>query len=452
MSKRIFRSICLVTVIVLIVSMILIMGSTYDYFTDAQEQHIKNQMQLVSGGVELSGEEYFKSLEVEDIRITWIAPDGTVLFDNEKDPREMGNHLEREEVQAAIHSGTGESSRYSSTLLEKQFYCAKLLSDGSIIRISDSQSTVVNLLLALVQPICIVLAVIVILAFVVARDLSKKIVKPINNIDTENPLDDIEYEELKPLLSKLSAQHIQLEKDRAELEKTERIRQEFTTNVSHELKTPLHAISGYAELMKNGLVDENDIKPFAEKIYDESNRLSQLVTDVIDLSKLDSTVPELESEKTDLYRIAENVIDSLGEFADEKKVTITLKGSHAELFGIPQQLHSIIFNLCDNAIKYNREGGLVKVGIDDFKDKVLLTVSDTGIGIPEEYRDRIFERFFRIDKSHSKELGGTGLGLSIVKHAAAIHNASIKVDSEPGNGTVVTISFPKNRFYKDFTL
>lgn len=446
MRNKIFRSICFVTMFVLIISMILITGSTYRYFSRGQIQHIKNQLELVSNGVALSGERYFRFFDVDDIRITWISEDGTVLYDNEKNAAEMENHLERPEIKEASELGYGESTRYSSTLLRKQIYCAKKMDDGSVVRISDSQSTFFALLIPLARPICLVILSIIILAFFVARNLSSKIVEPINEIDLDNPTKANGYEELKPLLSRLSVQQEQLKRDRAELEKTEQIRQEFTANVSHELKTPLHAISGYAELLKNGLVEEKDIQPFAGKIYDESNRLAQLVEDVIALSRLDSRVPALENEKTNLYRIAENAIESLEEFAAEKNVAILLDGDRAEITGIPHLLHSIIYNLCDNAIKYNHSGGTVKVRISEESDNIVLSVSDNGIGIPPEHIDRIFERFYRVDKSHSKEVGGTGLGLSIVKHAAALHNAAISVDSKPGEGTKIDIIFPNPDF------
>lgn len=446
MRKRIFRSICSVTFLVLIISLLFVTESTYRYFSEVQEQHIRNQLELVSAGVELVGEKYFSSFKLEKIRVTWISEDGTVLFDNEKSATEMENHMERPEIREAKEFGYGESSRYSSTLLEKQTYCAKKISNNSVIRISDSQSNVLTLLMSLSRPICLVILVIIILAFLAARNLSRKIVEPINTIDLNHPSESEIYEELTPLLTRLTLQQNQLKNDRAELEKTEQIRQEFTANVSHEMKTPLHVISGYAELMKNGLVAEQDIQPFAEKIFDESNRLATLVGDVIDLSRLDSCVPELESERTDLYRIAENVIESLEDFAEEKNVQIRLKGSIAEMNGIPNLLHSIIFNLCDNAIRYNREGGIVDVTVEDKDNNVILTVSDTGIGISEEHLERIFERFYRVDKSHSREVGGTGLGLSIVKHAVALHNGKITVDSIPDQGTVIMIVFPKVDF------
>ncbi len=443
MSNRIFRAISLVTLFVLVASLVFIMGSTYDYFSDVQEEQLKNQVKLAANGAEQSGMDYFDSMDIDGVRVTWISSDGTVLYDNEKAASEMENHLARPEVKDAIETGYGESSRYSSTLLEKQLYCAQRLSDGGVVRMSDSHSTVLTLLLGFAQPICLIILVVLIIAFVVASKVSKRIVEPINGIDLDNPLSADTYSELNPLLSRLATQQNQIRRNKAELEKTEQIRQEFTSNVSHEMKTPLHAISGYAELIKNDLVAEGDIKPFATKIYDESVRMTQLVEDVIDLSKLDAGIITQEREQTDLYRIAENAVESLEDFGRNNGVELKLEGETAIMEGVPQLLHSIVYNLCDNAIKYNHEGGSVVVRVDEQPEKVVLTVSDTGIGIPEEHIDRIFERFYRVDKSHSKEVGGTGLGLSIVKHAAAIHNAEMSIDSKLDKGTTITVVFPK---------
>lgn len=443
MSNRIFKAISLVTLFVLVVSLIFIMGNTYEYFSSIQEQQLKNQVLLVANGAEQSGMNYFDSMEIKGVRITWISSDGTVLYDNETSASKMENHLERPEVKEAIKNGYGESSRYSSTLLQKQLYCAQKLPDGSVVRLSDSQNTVLTLLLGFAQPICLIILVILIIAFVVASKVSKRIVEPINNIDLDNPNLEKTYSELNPLLSRLATQQNQLKRDKDELVKTEQIRQEFTSNVSHEMKTPLHAISGYAELIKSGLAAEVDIKPFATKIYDESVRMSQLVEDVIDLSKLDTGAPEQERESTDLYRIAENAVESLENFAKSNGVELHLQGKTVMIDCVPELLHSIVYNLCDNAIKYNREGGRVDVKLENLQKSVILSVKDTGIGISDDHIDRIFERFYRVDKSHSKEVGGTGLGLSIVKHAAAIHNAEIKVDSRMGEGTEIKVVFPK---------
>ncbi|MCQ2513301.1 MAG: ATP-binding protein [Lachnospiraceae bacterium] len=383
------------------------------------------------------------NLNVSDIRITWISKDGTVIFDNESQAEIMENHLERPEIKAAMETGYGESIRNSSTLFQKQVYYAKLLKDGSVVRVSENQMMAISLFLGLIQPIGFAIVIILIMAFVIASSVSKKIVEPINNINLDNPQETKTYSELQPLLTRLSFQQLHLKKDKEELKKTEQIRQEFTANVSHELKTPLHAISGYAELIQRGLVAEEDIKPFASKIYDESIRLNQVVEDVIDLSRLDAGALNLSGEETDLYWVAENAIQSLESFSQEKGVKLTLSGEHAVFNGVTNLLYSIVYNLCDNAIKYNHKGGEVKVNVRNDEKEVLLTVTDTGIGIPEEHLARIFERFYRVDKSHSKEVGGTGLGLSIVKHAVSIQKGEIKVSSDVGEGTTFTVTFPK---------
>ena len=301
-------------------------------------------------------------------------------------------------------------------------------------------------MLGFAQPICVVILIALVLSLVLASRISKTIVEPINNINLDEPMQYVgreEYAEIEPLLRRMATQQAQLRRDQQALEKNSQIRQEFTSNVSHELKTPLHVISGYAELMENGLVKEEDIRPFARKIRTESLRLTALVEDIIDLTRLDGGAAEMQRQETDLYRIAENAADSLQAAAEEAGVTLTARGSSAVIDGIPQVLYSIVYNLCDNAIKYNRPGGSVKVTVGNYPGYAKITVSDTGIGIPESCLDRIFERFYRVDKSHSKEVGGTGLGLSIVKHGVMIHHAQIEVQSTPGKGSDFTITFPK---------
>jgi two-component system phosphate regulon sensor histidine kinase PhoR len=302
-----------------------------------------------------------------------------------------------------------------------------------------------TILLGFAQPICFVILIALVLSFVLALRLAKKIVKPINEIDLDNPeqyYNKENYKEVEPLLRHISAQQSRLKRDQTQIEKTALIRQEFTANVSHELKTPLHIISGYAELLENGMVKSGDIKPFAGKIRSESSRMTKLVEDIIDLTKLDNGGAEMRWEDCDLYRIAENAIDSLEVGASALNVTITVKGTNAPMKAIPQVIYSIVYNLCDNAIKYNHSGGSVTVDVQQSKYNTLLIVKDTGIGIPEESRERIFERFYRIDKSRSKEVGGTGLGLSIVKHAVMIHNGKIEVNSEVGQGSDFIVTIP----------
>ena len=549
MTKRIFRSVCFVALVVFTASTILVVGVLYEYFSDVQQSQLKMQTSLAAQGVTHEGAAYFDGLRVMNYRITWIDRDGSVLYDSMSDSGGIGNHLDREEVQTALAKGYGESRRYSVTLLERSFYSAQKLDDGTVLRLSISQMSVLTLLMGMAQPIGIVFAIAVILSVGLAVRISKRIVKPLNEIDLDNPLSNEGYDELSPLLMRIDSQQKLLNRQKEKLrqqenelntiigsmnegmvllnqkgkiitinsvagrlleagsdcigddmlslchnpdlqeilsgvlrgergertvslqgdnyqidaspivsgnrlggaalfffnvtqkEKAEQMRREFTANVSHELKTPLHSISGYAELLKTGMVKEEDRIPFAGKIYDEAQRMVRLVEDIISLSHLDEGAGDMQFEKTDLYELAGKAVRSLEPEAEEAQVTLELSGGTAVLTGIPQLLYSIIYNLTDNAIKYNRENGRVTVNVRSGEGAVDLSVRDTGIGIAPEHRDRIFERFYRVDKSHSKEVGGTGLGLSIVKHAAKIHDAVIEVESAAGDGTEIRVRF-----------
>ena len=449
MRTKIFRSIWLVLVSALLISYALIVGLLYNHFTDEQLAQLRNETKLVSQAVVLNGLDFFDKLGTTDFRITWITADGKVLYDNEADEQAMENHLEREEIRDALQNGYGESRRYSSTLLEQQLYTAQKLPDGTVLRLSVTQTTIWNLFLRFLLPLGAILVIEVILSFVLASSLSRRIVEPLNDLNLDSPLENADHEaytEILPLLRRLDDQHKQLAKDREELEKTSLIRQEFTANASHELKTPLHVISGYAELLESGMVPtEESRRLFAGKIRTESQRMSKLVEDIIDLSQLDVGGVGMTRENTDLYRIAVNAVESLESTAVGAGVTLSVSGESAIIYGVPQVIYSIIYNLCSNAIHYSDRGNSALVTVRDFPDHALLTVSDNGIGIPEEDLDRIFERFYRVDKSHSKEVGGTGLGLSIVKHAAKVHDAEISVKSKLGKGSVFTVKFPKKQ-------
>ena len=445
MSSKIFKGIWIVALSVFLASLVFIMGISYNYFTGIQKSQLKNVTELAAQGAANAGMSYFDDLNAEGYRITWIGADGSVLYDSEADTATMVNHMERDEVKEALAQGYGESARYSDTLSDKQLYAAKRLPDGSVVRLSVVQVAVWALILGFAQPICFVILIALILAFVLASRIAKKIVQPINDIDLSKPeqyYGKENYKEVEPLLRHIAAQQSQLKRDQEQIEKTSLIRQEFTANVSHELKTPLHAISGYAELLENGMVKEEDIRPFAGKIRSESSRMTKLVEDIIELSRLDNGGAEMEREDCDLLRIAENAADSLDAAASAMNVSVSVEGTDTPIRGIPQTLYSIVYNLCDNAIKYNRPGGSVTVKVVPQNGEAVLTVSDTGIGIPEECQDRIFERFYRVDKSHSKEVGGTGLGLSIVKHAVMVHGGRIKISSEIGKGTEFVVTLP----------
>ncbi len=445
MSNKIFKAIWAAAISVFLASLIFIMGISYNYFSTLQKSQLRNETELAARGVALSGNAFFKGLDTEDYRITWISATGDVLYDSEADSRAMENHLERSEVRKALESGSGEAVRYSNTLSDKELYAARRLPDGSILRLSIVQMAVWTLVLGFAQPICLVILIALILSFILASRLAGKIVKPINEIDPEHPeryYGKENYEEIEPLLRHISRQRMQLKRDQEQIERTALIRQEFTANVSHELKTPLHAISGYAELMENGMVKEEDIKPFARKIRGESSRLTKLVEDIIDLTRLDNHTADMKWEDCDLYRIAENAADSLESEAAAGNISISVKGTAAPLRGVPDMLYSIVYNLCDNAVKYNYSQGSVTVSVEQDENHTVLKVGDTGIGIPEESRERIFERFYRVDKSRSKAAGGTGLGLSIVKHAVIAHQGKIEVRNIPSGGTEFIITLP----------
>ena len=445
MSSKIFKAIWTVALAVFLASLLLIMGSLYGYFSSLQKRQLRIETELAAQGVDIAGEKYFDGLDAENYRITWVSPEGDVLFDNEADTANMQNHMERPEIKQALADGYGEATRHSYTLEDQQYYAAKRLHDGSVLRVSVGQLSIWVLLFGFAQPICLVILAALALSYVLASKIAGKIVEPINKIDLEHPekyYDEENYKEIEPLLRHISAQQLQLKRDRDEIEKAALIRQEFSANVSHELKTPLHAISGYAELMENGLVREEDIKPFASKIHTESLRMTRLIEDIIDLTKLDNGGEEMKREECDFYRITENAVDTLEAAAAAMDITVTVTGEKAPVIAVPQLLYSIAYNLCDNAIKYNHRGGSVNVAVSQDEHSTVLTVKDTGIGIPKEEQRRIFERFYRVDKSRSKEVGGTGLGLSIIKHAVMIHNGTIILNSTLGEGSEFIVTIP----------
>lgn len=446
MKKSIFRYVLAASVSITVVSFLLMIFVAYGYLSDILRDHLREELDLAARGVEMSGGEYLEGFADKSLRFTWVDAGGTVIFDSEAGAQEMENHLSREEISEALESGSGESVRYSDTLSELRVYSALRLSDGTVLRISGSQKTLTYLMLGFLLPMLLIIAFAFIMSFLLASRIAKRLVRPINDIDPDKPTKYIgkrEYSEIEPLLKRMEAQRLQIKADSAELKKTSLIRQEFTANVSHELKTPLHAIAGYAELIESGLASEEDIRPFAGKIRAEAGRMTKLVSDIIELSKLDSGAAGTQREHVDLYRIAENAVDSLEYTASEAGITIKLSGASAVIEGIPRVLYSIIYNLCDNAVKYNKFGGSVSVNVADLGESAVVSVRDTGIGIPKADIDRIFERFYRVDKSHSGEVGGTGLGLSIVKHGALIHKASVNVESIEGIGSEFTVTFPK---------
>ena len=568
MTKKIFRSIFIVAITILLACLVLIIGVLYDYFRAVQKNQLKTELYLASEAVENSGLDYLTGLDDDSCRLTWVSVDGSVLYDSENSAELMENHADREEIKEAFQSGFGESSRYSSTLTQQTLYCAKLLSDGSVLRVSVSHATIPILLFGMLQPLVVIFVLALILSAVLAHRLSEKIVEPLNSIDLEKPLENNTYDELSPVLTHIERQHRQIAKQMHELDRSrcefeavtqnmneglvllsskseilsinpsaasfflnvnpssaeffekeqgcigkdflsidrsreinkaldvalekgrseirisrsgreyqlnasridasgnngtagssaagivllifdvtdkvfaERNRKEFTANVSHELKTPLQAIMGSAELIENGLVKKEDMPRFIGHIRSEAQRLVALIDDIIRLSQLDENV-ELQKENVNIYELSSSIIDSMKNVSESKNVSISLEGTDVIIPGVRQLFYEIIYNLCDNAIKYNVDGGKVAVKIESNDSMASITVEDTGIGIPPEHQPRIFERFYRVDKSHSKETGGTGLGLSIVKHSVSYLGGRIELHSEVGVGTKITVYFPK---------
>lgn len=551
MTKKIFKSIMFVCALVLAVGLAAVMGILYSNFDGQMRKELSKEAAYLAYGVEQQGLNYLKNIKDKNARITYIDQDGTVLFDNEADVSEMKNHSDRTEFQKAEKYGAGESSRYSDTLSEKTIYYALRLKDGTVLRVSGTQDSVLALVENLIFPLCGLLCLMLILSGIMASAISKRIVKPINELDLESPEENRIYEELSPLLSKIHRQNREIQNqlelakqqqeefslitenmqeglividkytmilsanssawnlfhmdrvcqgesvyclDREEefrhaieqvlsgehtelvlklngsdiqlianpvirdkktegavvllvnvTEKLEResLRREFSANVSHELKTPLTSISGFAEIMQGGLVKCEDIPQFAGRIYKESQRLLQLVEDVIQISQLDEEKTSYTWESVDVYQVCKNAFESLKEKAKRLNVHLYICGEYMKMEAVRTLLEEAVYNVCDNAIKYNRNDGSVSVFLTQTAQEIQIVAKDTGVGIPKEDQDRVFERFYRVDKSHSKEIGGTGLGLSIVKHAVGALKGSVILRSEEGNGTEICMKFPK---------
>ncbi len=549
MTKKIFRSILLVAGAVLLASFVVIMGCLYEYFGSVEKNQLRDELSLAAAAVEENGADYLADVSSQRCRLTWIAPDGTVRFDTVTDAESLENHAGRAEVRQALETGTGESTRYSATLLQKTMYCARRLSDGSVLRVSVSRATAGVLLVGMVQPILVVLIVALALSGWLAKRISRRIVQPLNELDLEHPLDNDAYEELAPLLGRINRQHRQIDTQLAELERqknefaqvtdnmreglvlldekgtvlsinpaarmlfgadggcvgrdfltidrshdmslaiaaameqghgetraerggrvwqfdisrigadgapvgavllafditeretAEQTRREFTANVSHELKTPLQGIIGSAELLENGMVKQDDVPRFVGHIRAEAQRLVTLIGDIIRLSQLDEG-DEMPMEPVDLLALAREAAQDLAKAAEEKQINFAVTGESVQVRGVKRLLYEVVCNLCDNAIKYNAAGGSVTVTTGSEGGRAFVSVADTGIGIAPEHQSRIFERFYRVDKSHSKASGGTGLGLSIVKHAVQYHHGEIELHSEEGRGTTIRIWLP----------
>lgn len=548
MTKKIFKAIALVAGIMLIACLLIIVDCLYEYFCSVQENELKDMLDVASKAVSSDGSSFLTRLKSNRFRLTWIAADGSVIYDTQTG--ELENHMERVEVKEAMQNGEGESRRYSSTLMEKTIYYAKRLDDGTVLRISTSSATAGKLLLGMLRPIVIVLIAALVLSLILADRLAKRIVEPLNGLDLDRPLENDAYEELSPLLNRINRQHMQIARqledlnkkkdefeqitesmqeglvlldqkgtilsinkaarslflaneecigkdfitiersygvisaiqqavrsghaeermeqggriyqlditriesaakpvgavilsfDITEQENAEQNRREFTANVSHELKTPLQGIIGSAELIENGMVKPEDMPRFVGHIRTEAQRLVTLIADIIRLSQLDEG-HELPMEGVDMLCVASDAAAQLKAAAEAKHISMSIEGEACTVYGARSLLYEVAYNLIDNAIKYNRENGMVDIKVSRENKKVKLTVSDTGIGIAPEHQQRIFERFYRVDKSHSKASGGTGLGLSIVKHAVQYHHGEIKLKSELNKGSEITVALPE---------
>ncbi len=549
MKSRIFRATVSVAIFMVISCIAVIMGVLYAYFDKQYTNELSQEAVYIARGVEMQGMDYLEGINSKTQRITWIDSDGTVLYDNVADPAQMDNHSDRVEFKEAIESSVGRSIRYSNTLSEKTIYYALRLTDGSVIRVAATQYSIWIILVGMTRPILVVLFAAFIISAIITYHVSKRIVKPLNEIDLEHPENAVSYDEITPLLKRIAHQNREISKNMGELkrqreefstitenmsegflvvdnlakilshnqsalnllgikgnvenknvlelnrsesfckaidlalngkhneqvmklddktyhllanpvyqesnvigaviiildvsekEERESFRREFTANVSHELKTPLTTISGTAEIMKNGLIKPEDIPHFATNIYNEAQRLITLVGDILRLSKMDENSFSSEKVDVDLQAIAKRASQAVLEEAKKRNISVNLSTESCVISGIPSILEEIAFNLCDNAVKYNVDGGSVDISLVKNGDNAVFSVSDTGIGISYDEQERVFERFYRVDKSHSKEIGGTGLGLSIVKHGAAIHDAKIDMHSALGKGTIVAITF-----------
>lgn len=437
MKKKINRKLVLIATLAIFFTMLLITVVYYDLFRGQVFEDLRAYTMILTEYEDMSQiREVSDKLEEYEMRVTLVGEDGKVLFDSEADSASMENHGERPEIVEAMETGEGQAVRNSETLSENTFYYAVRLENGSVLRIAKDAGSIYSIFGRALPSLFMVLLALIVLCMVLAHYLTSKLIAPIErlaeNLDESN--DGTDYEELTPFISMIKEQH-------EDIMKNARMRQEFTANVSHELKTPLTSISGYAELIETGMASEEDVVRFAHGIHSSANRLLTLINDIIRLSELDGTEEEVSFERLNLYQLADTCVEMLALNAEKHKVTIRLSGTECYITGNKQMIEELLYNLCDNAIRYNNEGGSVSVEIYPKHGQTVLTVKDTGIGIPKEHQERIFERFYRVDKSRSKSTGGTGLGLAIVKHIIAKHNAKMELASEVGKGTTITVIF-----------
>lgn len=436
MRSKIQKSMMLILCIALLISYLLLTVVVYNQTFQNLQAEVEQEARYIKEAIDISGTEYLEAMDnvQQNTRVTVIASEGNVVYDSKDDELTLTNHKNRTEVQEALRYGEGRDVRVSDTIKERSIYYAIMLEDGNVLRVSRTVDNVFPMFISVLPYIMVIAVIMICFATLLARWQTSRLIRPINELDLNEPLKNEVYEELRPLLERID--HQNKEKDAVA-----QMRKEFSANVSHELKTPLTSISGYAEIMKNGLVRPEDMPGFSERIYKEASRLIILVEDIIKLSRLDEERVEIEKEDVDLYELTREVCSRLSLQAEKMKVRIEVTGESVIYNGVRPVLQEMIYNICANGIKYNKEGGKLDVWVGNTLSGKKVIVRDTGIGIPEEDIDRIFERFYRVDKSHSKQSGGTGLGLSIVKHGAMLHQAEVQVESELGKGTKVEVIF-----------
>jgi two-component system phosphate regulon sensor histidine kinase PhoR len=553
MKNKIFRAlVALAAMAVLVASGLITFLVSQDYFNETKKE-LAQEARYISMGLESGGDNFLNKIAAENgsnVRITLIDKDGIVLFDNQAEAKTLENHAMRQEVMEAVAVGAGEAERFSDTLDKTTYYYAVRLEDGKILRLARTIDSIYKSVLQMLPIMGGIVIVVAFLASIVARRVTFNLIKPLDQVNLDEPLDNETYDELAPFLTRIAKQKRQLSKnlkklrgkqeeltiitnnmneglvllngqqnvlfinesaakifgfsakevvgrniltvDRAQevqdlLQKVsqagkgeglyekdrhfyqlsgssvngsgsviliydvtekmtaEKLRREFSANVSHELKTPLQSILGYAEIMKNGLVKDEDKQRFLERIHAEAGNMIELIQNIMELSRLDENKTLDEFEDVDLLKLAQSVTLRLKHKAQTKGVTLNVSGSSACVCGVQSILSEVLYNLVDNSIKYNKDNGKVDVKVQDASEEVTVSVSDTGIGIGAADRERVFERFYRADKSHSKEIGGTGLGLSIVKHGVLFHKGRVELESEPGIGTTITFVLPKKR-------
>ena len=436
MKDRVQKVLMFSLSLVLIISYLVMVVFVYRQDLRLMKYEVKQEAKYIQEAVNIAGPQYLESIDNVDknTRITKIDKDGKVLYDSQG-RKDLEKHKTRKEVVEALKNGYGEDVRRSETIGKNMYYYALILNDKSVIRVSKTMYNMVAIAIDFLPFMLGIFLIMLLLSWMIARWQTRRIIGPINDIDLENPLENITYRELEPLL-------VAMDLNNKQKDMVSNMRKEFSANVSHELKTPLTSISGYAEIMKNGIVKEKDITNFADRIHKEASRLIKLVNDIINISRLDEGYVDIEKEDVDLFEMSREISSRLAKQANDKGIKVALEGERVICHGIRQILDDMVYNLVENAIKYNKENGKVTIWVGSTLDGVKIRVTDTGIGIADEETDRIFERFYRVDKSHSKEIGGTGLGLSIVKHGAMVHGASLSVDSKLGEGSVFEIRFP----------